>query len=85
MKAGELSFRLGDLQTAEDRFLAAMRSVEPGTPQADAAKHALAVVRTRLRSSIAHGAKLPSLRMPRLVLSPVRRFKSWREPLEGTR
>jgi tetratricopeptide (TPR) repeat protein len=85
MKAGELSFRLGDLQTAEDRFLAAMRAVEPGTAEADAAKHALVVVRARLRGSIAHGARLPTLEMPSVVRSPLRWLKGWRHPLEGTR
>jgi tetratricopeptide (TPR) repeat protein len=85
MKAGELSFRLGDLHTAEDRFLAAMRTVEPGTPEAAAAKHALVVVRGRLRGAISHGARLPSWRIPRPIRSPLRWLKDRRQPLEGTR
>jgi tetratricopeptide (TPR) repeat protein len=85
MKAGELSFRLGDLQAAEERFVAAMRAVEPGTPEAAAAKHALIVVRARLRGSIAHGARLPAWRIPRVIRLPLRRLRGWRQPLEGTR
>jgi tetratricopeptide (TPR) repeat protein len=85
MKAGELSFRLGDLQMAEARFLAALRATEPGTPEAAAAKKALVVVRTRLRGSISHGARFPSLRIPRPIRSPFRRLRTRRQPLEGTR
>lgn len=64
IKAGELELRLGDLDAAEASFLAALRAVEPGTPEAAAARRALVIVRTRLRGSIAHGATLPRLRAP---------------------
>jgi tetratricopeptide (TPR) repeat protein len=63
LKAGELAFRLGDLRLAETRFLAALRAVEPGTPEAAAARRALVAVRSRLRGSIAHGARLPRMRL----------------------
>lgn len=64
MKAGELELRLGDLDAAEASFVAALRAVEPGTPDAAAARRALVIVRNRLRGSIAHGATLPKLRAP---------------------
>ena len=63
LKAGELALRLGNLDAAEGWFLAALRAVEPGTPAALAAKRALVITRTRRRSSIAHGAMLPRLRL----------------------
>jgi tetratricopeptide (TPR) repeat protein len=62
LKAGELALRLGDLQGAETRFLAALRSVEPSSPEAAAARRSLVIVRNSLRKSIAHGAVLPKLR-----------------------
>jgi len=64
LKAGELALRLGDLQTAETQFVAALRAVEPGTAQAEAARRALVMVRTRLRGAIAHGATLPRIGSP---------------------
>ena len=64
LKAGELALRLGDLDTAERWFLAALRSVEPGTPGALAAKRALVITRTKSRASIRHGASLPRMRSP---------------------
>ena len=63
LKAGELALRLGDLETAERWFVAALRAVDPGTPAALAAKRALVITRTKRRSSIAHGAMLPRLRL----------------------
>jgi tetratricopeptide (TPR) repeat protein len=62
LKAGELSLRLGDLHAAEARFVAALRSVEPASSEAAAARRALVVVRTRLRGSVAHRASFPALR-----------------------
>lgn len=62
LKAGELALRLGDLRLAETQFVAALRAVEPGTPQAAAARRLLVLVRTRLDRSIRHGAILPRLR-----------------------
>ncbi len=61
LKAGELSDRLGDLATAEDRFLVALRAVEPGTPESVAAASALVRVRKQRSKSIAHQAELPRL------------------------
>jgi tetratricopeptide (TPR) repeat protein len=63
MKAGELALRLGNLEGAEQWFVAALRAVDPGTPAALAAKKALVVTRTRRRSAIGHGASLPRLRL----------------------
>jgi tetratricopeptide (TPR) repeat protein len=79
LKAGELSFRLGDLVAAEAWFLAALRSVEPGSREAAAAKDDLVIVRRRLRSSITHGAVLPRIRLP------FARFRLREKLLEGTR
>jgi tetratricopeptide (TPR) repeat protein len=63
MKTGELALRLGNLEAAERWFVAALQAVDPGTPAALAAKRALVITRTKRRSSIAHGASLPKLRM----------------------
>ncbi len=63
LKAGELALRLGNLEAAERWFVAALRAVDPGTPAALAAKRALVITRTKRRSSIAHGALLPRLRL----------------------
>jgi tetratricopeptide (TPR) repeat protein len=63
IKAGELALRLGDLETAERWFVAALRAVDPGTSGALAAKRALVIVRTKRRGAIAHGASLPKLRL----------------------
>jgi tetratricopeptide (TPR) repeat protein len=64
MKAGELALRLGHLEEAESWFVAALRAVNPGTPAALAAKRALVVTRSRRRTAISHGARLPRLRLP---------------------
>jgi tetratricopeptide (TPR) repeat protein len=66
LKAGELRDRLGDLDSAEVRFLRALRAVEPGTRESAAAAAALARVRTQRAKSIRHGAVLPSWR-PRFL------------------
>lgn len=63
MKAGELALRLGNLEGAEQWFVAALRAVEPGSPAALAAKRALVITRTRRRSAIGHSALLPRLRL----------------------
>jgi tetratricopeptide (TPR) repeat protein len=63
MKAGELALRLGNLEAAEQWFVAALRAVEPGTSPALAAKHALVITRTKRRSSIGHSALLPKVRL----------------------
>jgi hypothetical protein len=64
-KAGELSLRLGVLDTAADQFLAAVRAARPGSPDELAAASALALVRKRQRSSISHHAVLPRLSVGR--------------------
>jgi predicted Zn-dependent protease len=64
IKAGELSLRLGDLGLADERFVKALRAVEPGTSRAAAAKRALVIVREQSRRSITHDAALPRLRLP---------------------
>jgi tetratricopeptide (TPR) repeat protein len=63
IKAGELALRLGNLEGAEQWFVAALRAVEPGTPAALAAKRALVITRTKRRSAIGHDALLPRLRL----------------------
>lgn len=63
IKAGELALRLGDLESAERWFIAALRAVEPGTSGSLAAKRALVIVRTKRRGAITHGASLPKLRL----------------------
>ena len=60
LKAGELRFRLGDTAAAESHFLVALRSVEPGTRESDAAAQALVRARQAKAKSIAHGAVLPA-------------------------
>jgi hypothetical protein len=59
MKAGELAMRLGDLEAAEVRLLAAVRSTDPDTADAAAASRALLIVRRATRSGISHRASLP--------------------------
>ena len=61
MKAGELALRLGDIETAEVQFLAAVRATETDTADAAAARKALAIARRATRSGIAHGARLPDV------------------------
>jgi predicted Zn-dependent protease len=63
MKAGELAIRLGNLEGAEQWFVAALRAVEPGSQAALAAKRALVITRTKRRSAIGHSALLPRLRV----------------------
>jgi tetratricopeptide (TPR) repeat protein len=62
LKAGELAFRLGDVERATVEFLAALRAADPGTTDAAAAKQALAIARAAGRAGIAHRARLPGLR-----------------------
>ena len=59
-KAGELSLRLGDLQSAADYFLTAVRTARPGSGDQHAATAALGVARLRQKTSISHNARLPS-------------------------
>lgn len=60
-KGGELSFRMGDLATAADRLLSAVRAARPGSADEAAAAAALALVRKRQRGAISHHAVLPRL------------------------
>lgn len=60
MKTGELWLRLGDIETAEREFLAAVRATEPDTADAVAARAGLAIARRATRTGIAHRAVLPS-------------------------
>ena len=60
LKAGELRFRLGDTAAAENHFLTALRSVEPGTRESEVAAQALVRARQAKAKSIAHGAVLPA-------------------------
>lgn len=61
MKAAELALRLGDHETAERGFGAALRVAEPGSPDAAAAQRALHATRRAIRSGISHGARLPEV------------------------
>jgi hypothetical protein len=61
MKAGELALRLGDIETSEVQFLAAVRATETNTADAAAARQALAIARRASRSGIAHRALLPNV------------------------
>ncbi len=72
MKAGELALRLGHVARAEDLFLAALRSTEPDTSDAVAAKRALAIARAANRAGIAHRASLPGTDRFRRLLRPLR-------------
>jgi len=81
LKAGELALRLGDLEAAESWFVAALRAVDPGTPAALTAKRALVITRTKRRGAIAHGASLPTLRLP--FRWPPRRDAPRRVPADG--
>ena len=58
-KAGELRLRLGDPAAAAEHFLAAMRAVDPGTPDASAAQQGLARARREVAGGIQHRAILP--------------------------
>lgn len=60
-KAGEMSVRLGNLDSAETRFLTALRACEPGTADAKAAELSLREVRRRTAKGIRHEAKGPRL------------------------
>ncbi len=60
-KGGELSLRMGLLDTAADQFLAAVRAARPGSADEVAAAYSLALVRKRQRSAISHHAVLPGL------------------------
>jgi tetratricopeptide (TPR) repeat protein len=66
LKAGELRFRLGDAAEAEEHFLVALRSVEPGTAEAKAAGELLVRARTSMAKSVEHRAVLPA-RLHRLL------------------
>jgi tetratricopeptide (TPR) repeat protein len=61
-KAGELRLRLGDPVAAADHFLVALRSAEPGTPDATAAQLALVRARREAAGAISHRAILPRFR-----------------------
>ena len=72
MKAGELTFRLGDLVTAQTHFLAAVRAAVPASADEFAALAALAQTRKGIRKGIAHGSSLPGLprwRRPMVALT----------------
>jgi tetratricopeptide (TPR) repeat protein len=95
MKAGELALRLGDVETAEREFLAAVRATDPDTSDAAAARSALAIARRATRAGIAHRAVLPSVGRPlgraigavrairpgSSLVSRVRRFRAAREAI----
>jgi hypothetical protein len=72
-KAGEMAVRLGLLDKAESRFLAALRASEPGTPEAKVAEKCLLEARKRTARGIKHGAD--GLKFGRLLsrLSPIAR------------
>jgi tetratricopeptide (TPR) repeat protein len=92
MKAGELALRLGDVETAEREFLAAVRATDPDTANAVAARSALAIARRATRAGIAHRAALPTVGAPlgrairairpgSSVVSRIRRFRAAREAI----
>jgi tetratricopeptide (TPR) repeat protein len=60
LKAGELRLRLGDAAAAEDHFLVALRSVEPGTAEAKAAGESLVRARRSRAKAVEHRAVLPA-------------------------
>ena len=60
LKAGELRLRLGDAASAEDHFLVALRSVEPGTAEAKAAGESLVRARRSRAKAVEHRAVLPA-------------------------
>jgi tetratricopeptide (TPR) repeat protein len=66
LKAGELRLRLGDAAEAEERFLVALRSVEPGTAESKAAGESLVRARKARAKSVEHRAVLPA-RLRRLL------------------
>lgn len=92
MKAGELALRLGDIETSEVQFLAAVRATDTDTADAAAARQALAIARRASRSGIAHRALLPNVgSVLEWALRPVRggsallnRFRRKRGAREAT-
>lgn len=58
-KAGEVAVRLGNLEEAAERFLAALRASEPGTGDAKAAEASLRETRKRASKGIRHAASFP--------------------------
>jgi tetratricopeptide (TPR) repeat protein len=78
-KAGEMALRLGNLDIAEARFLAALRASEPGTPNAKAAESCLRESRRRSRGGIRHEVRTPRLGGLMARLSPAR----WRSSQTG--
>ena len=60
-KAGELSIRLGQLDLAEERFLAAVRAAANGSADQRAAQKSLEYTRNQLKKSIRIGTSLPDL------------------------
>ncbi len=75
-KAGELCIRLGQLELAEDHFLAAVRAAANGSDDQRAAQKSLEYTREHLRKSITLGSRLPDLG----------RFRAWfRMPSRGRR
>lgn len=86
MKAGELALRLGDIETAEVQFLAAVRATEPDTPDALAARKALVIARLGTRSGIAHRASLPNVkRIAIRIARPVRTVAAIASRIRGRR
>jgi tetratricopeptide (TPR) repeat protein len=78
-KAGEMALRLGNLDNAEARFLAALRASEPGTQNAKAAESCLRESRRRSRGGIRHEVRTPRLGALMARLSPAR----WRSSQTG--
>jgi Flp pilus assembly protein TadD len=60
LKAGELRFRLGDLDAAHAYHLVALRAAEPGTRESEVAAAGLVRIRKAQTRSIAHRAVLPA-------------------------
>ncbi len=75
-KAGEMSLRLGNVDTAEGRFLAALRASQPGTADARAAESCLREARRRQSRGIRHEARAPRLGGWFSRLRPARRERT---------
>ena len=80
-KGGEIAWRLGLLDKAEARFLAALRASDPGTGDAKAAERCLREVRKRQVRGIRHGTR--GIGLDRL-LRMVRPRKSIAKPARDT-
>jgi tetratricopeptide (TPR) repeat protein len=79
-KAGETALRLGLLDRAESRFLAALRASEPGTPDARAAEACLRTARKRTAAGIKHGTRGPGLSALAARLLRIRRRQETAQP-----